>query len=306
MIKVEKVDCTNFLECQDVLSEFLGPGQQEHWRRIFEYQWPRDETYCGLALKDGDQTVGFLGMIFSRRRVNGKIEKFCNLTHWFVQKPYRSRAISLLLPLFAMRDHTITDLTPSRKVYRIQKKLGFKDLDARGRVLLPFGRRLFAPKSPRIQITHEPSLIKSKLAGGHLKILNHHLNYPCSHLLAAAEDRYCYIIYAKQKNKRLNYAHVHFISDPDFFSLVYRDIRQSILSESKACYILIDSRFVRNLSLPISFSLPFRAPKQYLSPTLKPEQIDNLYSEIMLLNLRTHARFKYVIRNIWRKVFGSN
>ena len=304
MIRVEKVDCAKFRECQDVLAGFWGPGRQDQWRLIFEYQWPREETYCGLALKDGDQTVGFLGMIFSRRRINGKIEKFCNLTNWYVQEQHRSRAISLLLPLFAMRDHTITDLTPSRKVYQIQKKLGFKDLDDRGRVLLPFGRRLFGPKSPPVHIFHEPSQIKQKLAGEHLIIFNDHLNYPCSHLLAVAEDRYCYIIYAKQKNKRLTYAHVHFISDPDFFSLVYRDIRQSIIAASNACYILIESRFVRDLSLPISFSLSFRAPKQYLSSTLKPEQIDNLYSEILLLNLRTHARLKYLIRDIRRKLFA--
>jgi len=291
------------MECEDLLSDFWGPGRQDQWRKIFEYQWPRDETYCGLALKDSDQTVGFLGMIFSRRRIKGKLEKFCNITNWVVQEPYRNRAISLLLPLFAMQDYTIVDLTPARKVYQIQKKLGFKDLDARGRVLLPFGRRLFEPRSPRIQITHEPSQIRPKLAGEHLKIFNDHRTYPCSHLLAAAEDRYCYIIYAKQKNKRLTYAHVHYISDPDFFALVYRDIRQSLIAASKASYILIESRFVRDLSLPFSFSLSFRAPKQYLSSTLTPAQIDNLYSEIIILNLRTHARLKYLIRDIRRKLF---
>jgi hypothetical protein len=189
-------------------------------------------------------------------------------------------------------------------VYRIQKKLGFKDLDARGRVLLPFGRRLSEPQSPRTHIIHEPSQIKKKLESEHLKIFNDHINYPCSHLLAVAKDRYCYIIYAKQKNKRLRYAHVHFISDTDFFSLVYRDLRQSIIAESKAHFIMIESRFVRHLSLPLSFSLSFRAPKQYLSSTLKPEQIDNLYSEIILLNLRTHARLKYLIRDIRRKLVG--
>ena len=100
------------------------------------------------------------------------------------------------------------------------------------------------------------------------------------------------------------YAHVHFISDPDFFSLAYREIRRAIIAESKAAYILIESRFVRGLSLPLSFSLSFRAPKQYLSSTLKPAQIDNLYSEIILLNLRTHARLKYLLRDIRRKLLG--
>jgi hypothetical protein len=304
MIRVEKIDCVDLMDCRDLLSGYWEGGRQGQWRPIFDYRWQRDETHCGLVIKDGDQTVGFLGMIFSRRRINGKTEKFCNITNWFVQKPYRQRSISLLLPLFAMRDYTITDMTPSRTVYQIQKKLGFKDLDASGRVLLPFGRRLSGPKAPRTHIIHEPSQIKNKLEGENLKIFNDHINYPCCHLLAVADDRHCYIVYARQKNRRLPYAHVHYISDPDFFALVYRDIRHSILAESRACFIMIESRHVRHLSLPLSFSLSFRAPKQYLSSTLKPEQIDNLYSEIILLNLRTHARLKYLIRDLKRKILG--
>ena len=304
MIRVEKLACTDHEDCREVLSAFWGSDRKGQWQPIFEYQWSREEAYCGLVLKDGDRTVGFLGMIFSRRLIDGKIEKLCNLTNWFVQKPYRSRAISLLLPLFAMRDYTITDLSPSRNVYRIQQKLGFKDLDARGRIMLPIGRRLFEPTAPRIEITLDPQQIQSKLTGEHLRIFNDHRDYPCSHLLAVSEDRFCYLIYARQKNKRLTYAHVHYISDPEFFALVYRDIRRTILAESKAGYILIESRFVRGLSLPLSFSLSFRAPKQYLSSTLKPVQIDNLYSEIILLNLRTHARLKYLIRDIRRKLMG--
>ncbi len=304
MIRVEKVDCDKLRDCQDVLSAFWGPAWQDRLQSISKCRWPRGESYCGLALKDGDKTVGFLGMIFSRRQIDGKIEKFCNLTSWFVQEPYRSSAILLLFPMFTMRGYTITDLTPSRKVYRIQKKLGFKDLDDRGRILLSFGRRLIEPQLPRPHLTSEPSQIKPKLAGADLEIFNDHIDYPCSHLLAAAEDRYCYLIYARHKKKRLTYAHVHFISDPEFFSRFYRDIRRSIIAESKACFILIESRFVHGLSLPLSFSLSFRAPKQYLSSTLKPEQIDNLYSEIILFNLRTHARLKYRIRDILRKLLG--
>jgi hypothetical protein len=304
MIRVEKVDCGKLRDCQDVLTAFWGPDRQDRWRPISNCRWPRDESHCGLALKDGDKTVGFLGMIFSRRQIDGKIEKFCNLTSWFVQEPYRSRAILLLLPMLTMRGYTITDLTPSRKVHRIQKKLGFKDLDDRGRILLPFGRRLIEPQLPRPHLTSEPSQIKPKLAGTDLEIFNDHINYSCSHLLAAAEDRYCYLIYARHKKKRLTYAHVHFISDPEFFSRFYRDIRRSITAETKARFILIESRFVHGLSLPLSFSLSFRAPKQYLSSTLKPQQIDNLYSEIILFNLRTHARLKYRIRDILRKLLG--
>ena len=116
------------------------------------------------------------------------------------------------------------------------------------------------------------------------------------------KDRYCYIIYTKLRRKRIPYAHLHYISNPDLFGLAYRDIRKSILSHAKAYFLLIDSRLVKNKKLPVSICLPYRAPKQYMSATLKPEQIDNLYSELVMLNLRAHPLFKYLMRDLRRKI----
>jgi hypothetical protein len=305
MIRVEQIDCASFKGINDILADIWGLGSEEKGRKIFEYQWERDETHCGLILMDGDRTVGFLGMIFSRRRINDKVEKFCNLTSWYVQKDYRSRAISLILPLHGMKDYTITDLTPAKNVYKIQNRLGFMDLDAQGRLLLPFGRRLYQPKYSAINLTHDLAAIEKKLGGQNLKIFHDHKPYRCFHFLLNGQDRDCYIIYTKLRRKRIPYVHLHYISDPDLFALAYRDIRKSILCHANAYFLLIDSRLVKNKKLPISISLPYRAPKQYMSATLKPAQIDNLYSELVVLNLRTHPRLKYLIRNIWRKTFGS-
>jgi hypothetical protein len=304
VIRVEKIDCANFKGINAILPGIARTGSEEKGRKIFEYQWERDESHCGLILMDGDKTVGFLGMIFSRRLINDKVEKFCNLTSWFVCKDYRSRSIFMILPLHAMKDYTITDLTPSKKVYKIQNKLGFKDLETKGRLLLPFGRRLFQPKYSPINLTHDLAAIEQKLEGQNLKIFNDHKRYPCFHFLLTGKDRYCYIIYTKLRRKRIQHVHLHYISDPDLFTMAYRDIRKSILSHAKARFLLIDSRFVKNRKLPLSICLPYRTPKQYISSTLKPEQIDNLYSELVMLNLRTQPRLKYLIRNIWRKIFG--
>ena len=305
MIRVEKVDCSNLKGIDDILTDIWSTDSEERGKKVFGYQWERDETHCGLILMDGDRTVGFLGMIFSRRLINDKVEKFCNLTSWFVCKDYRSRAIFLILPLHAMKDYTITDLTPSKNVYKIQNKLGFKDLETKGRLLLPFGRRLFQPKYSPINLTHDLAAIQQKLEGQNQKIFNDHKHYPCFHFLLTGKDRYCYIIYTKLRRKRIQHVHLHFISDPDLFALAYRDIRKSILSHAKAYFLLIDSRFVKNKKLPLSICLPYRAPKQYISSTLKPEQIDNLYSELVMLNLRTQPRLRYLIRNIRQKISRS-
>jgi hypothetical protein len=304
VIRVEKIDCANFKGVNDILTDIWSTDSEERGRKIFEYQWERDETHCGLILMDGNKTVGFLGMIFSRRLINDKVEKFCNLTSWFVCKDYRSRAIFLILPLLGMKGYTITDLTPSKNVYRIQNKLGFKDLETKGRLLLPFGRRLFQPKYSPINVTHDLATIEQKLEGQNLKIFNDHKHYPCFHFLLTCKDRYCYIIYTKLRRKRIQHAHLHYISDPNQFALAYRDIRKSILDHTKAYFLLIDSRLVKNKKLPLSICLPYRAPKQYVSSTLKPEQIDNLYSELVMLNLRTQPRLKYLIRKTWRTIFG--
>lgn len=304
MVRVEKVACADFRDVEDLLTNFWRRGNEVKWHELFEYQWERDENYCGLALKDDDKVVGVIGMIFSQRRIDEKVEKFCNLTAWFVREEYRGRAIALLLPLLAMKDYTITDLTPSKNVYKIQNKLGFKDLETQGRLLLPFGRRLFQPKYSPINLTHDLASIKQKLEGRNQKIFNDHKHYGCFHFLLTGKDRYCYIIYTKLRRKHIQHAHLHYISDLDLFALAYRDIRKSILSHSKAHFLLIDSRFVKNKKLPLSICLPYRAPKQYRSSTLKPEQIDNLYSELVMLNLRTQPRLKYLIRNMWRKIFG--
>ena len=121
MIRVEKVDCANFKGIQDILTDIWASDSQAKGRKIFDYQWLRDESHCGLILVDGDRTVGFLGMIFSRRQINDKVEKFCNLTSWYVHEDYRSRAIFMILPLHGMKDYTITDLTPAKNVYTVSK-----------------------------------------------------------------------------------------------------------------------------------------------------------------------------------------
>lgn len=304
---VEKIDCAKIEKIEDILTDIWAAGSAAKAKTIFEYQWERDEAHCGLILVDGDRTVGFLGMIFSHRMIDDKVEKFCNLTSWYVHKKYRSRAIFMISALRLMKDYTITDLSPARHVYEIQKNLGFKDLDASGRLLMPVGRRLLQPKYAVTNLMHDTSVIEKKLEAQDLRIFKDHQPYECSHFLMSGRDRYCYIIYTRLKRKRLAYAHLHYISDSDLFGQAYRDIRKSILSQAKAYFLVIDSRLVKNLKLPVSICLPYRAPKQYLSATLKPEQIDNLYSEIVMLNLRTHPRFKYLLRDLWRRTsrFGN-
>ena len=52
---------------------------KEDWRQLFVDHWRSNEGYFGYVLEDKERIVGFLGLMFSRRVINVKEEKFCNI-----------------------------------------------------------------------------------------------------------------------------------------------------------------------------------------------------------------------------------
>src|SRR5262245_1225611 len=72
---------------------------KEDWRRmLFEYAWPAEGEDRGYGLFDGAKPVGFIGTLFSDREIEGRRERFCNLSSWIVSKSHRGRSLELLLP----------------------------------------------------------------------------------------------------------------------------------------------------------------------------------------------------------------
>ena len=63
-------------------------------------------------LRDGQRVVGTLLALYSERLVEGRLERFCNLTSWCVLPDYRSRSISLLTALLRQHGYHFTVLTP--------------------------------------------------------------------------------------------------------------------------------------------------------------------------------------------------
>ena len=76
------------------------------------------------------QGGGFIGTIFSTRRLLGRMEPICSLSSWIVLEEHRNASLLLLKPILAMREFTIVNLTPAPVVYEIFSKLGFKPLES--------------------------------------------------------------------------------------------------------------------------------------------------------------------------------
>ncbi|NEP60426.1 MAG: GNAT family N-acetyltransferase [Symploca sp. SIO2G7] len=287
MVSLQKLDASMFDKVYPLLQE-LDPSLTEHtWQSLFNYRWSREEDYCGYGLFDDQKIVGFIGLLFSKRVINHKVEHFCNLTSWVVKEEYRDHSLSMMLPILRLKNHTITDLSAIDKVVRISKRLGFKELDSKIKVLLSLG--IFKSKffAKNLRFSQDKDIISKTLKDNDLQLFQDHLPYPhCGHLLAYNSSDYCYVIYTVVDKYELSHCYIHYISNPELFSKYSLGIRAKIAKSGHTSIVVVDSRMVRGLRLPLSYELSLLT-KLYKSTSLRAEQIDNLYSELMLLNFTT-------------------
>lgn len=297
MVSLQQVDRSMYDEVSPLL---LNLNSQIDWRNIFNCSW-QQEDYCGYGLFDGKEIVGFLGLIFSSRTLGDRVENFCNIHTWVVKPQYRDRSISLILPVLKLKDMTLTDLSPAPTVIAILQRLGFTILDSKLCILLPFSVRN-SNDLKKIQLTQEKKQIADWLSKEDFRLFQDHANYSgCSHLLIENSKNYCYIIYTIVRQAFFSYCYIQYISNIQMFSQYSGSIRADIAKHSRTPLIVVDSRLVASMKLPFSYDLPFSFPKLYKSSNLKPTQIDNLYSELVLLNFSLIPNNFKALRALWHE-----
>jgi hypothetical protein len=283
-IELRKVERSMFPDMLPLLSEHDSSLGEAIWRNTFFYPWSRDEPICGYALFEGNQPVGFLGFIFITRRINGVQERFCNVHTWYVRPAYRGHSLSLLRPLLRMQDITVTDLTPAPDVSRILERFGFLRLESRFRMMFPlpeFGTQRQAP-----EITRDAERLEGILDVDDLKIFRDHQVFEkCKHLALISSDTYCYMVYTVTTDSRMGVCHIHYVSDTTIFSENGSSLVRDIMVYENIYIVIADSRLLGGAKVQFCMSLSFHCDRYYKSTRLEASQIDNLYSELVLLNL---------------------
>lgn len=307
MVSVKQVNLSMFGQFYPLLREINPKLSETEWYSLFSQSWHQSEEYCGYGLFDGSEMVGFLGLLFSQRNIDGQIENFCNLTSWIVKEPYRGQGISLMLSLRKLKNFTITDLSASDSSIAITKRLGFQELDTRMTVLPSiFGS---IGRQQKLEIITEKSLIQSQLNASELRLLeDHSLQSRCHHLLLEADNEQCYIIFTVVKNTKFPYSYVQYLGDPKLFARYSLAIRQAIAKISGTSFVLIDQRLLKGIKPAFCFNLPIEVWKLYKSSRLKPEQIDNLYSELLIIDFDPIPPFGWrgVISYLKKRLISAN
>ena len=291
----------------EVYASFLADDDphlgKDDWRWLFTLSPHQDEDYCGYALLDGGKIVGMLGMIFSKRSINGNVTRFCNLHSWFVKDAHRGHSLRLMRPALRLTGHTLTDFTPTNRVCTISKKLGFKQLDSRLKILFPFH---FPTGKCDVELIEDTNIIASRLNEADVRLMEDHKRDTFGHLMVQVDDVYCYMICNRVERHVMPYCHVHYISNKQLFARYETAIRQRLIRMSRSRFVAIDARMVAGARLRPSITVPLSSQQLYRPADLQPEEIDSLYSEVSLLRLATFPNLSHSLgqwsqrlRSIW-------
>lgn len=286
MILVKKAVADDFEKIYPLLLEFNNPNlTKDDWKQLFVNHCSCNEDYFGYVLFDKDRAVGFLGLIFSDRLIDGKLQKFCNITSWIITKDYRGRGLSRLLmhEVVNLTDYTITTLPPSPKTEKMHREQGFKVLEDSYLLILPIP----TPDSfyNNCSIIPEQEM-KYHLDVNELKIYNDHLQCKCSHILIKTEFENCYIIIKKIKRRGMVFAEIHYLSNLPLFLKFIDRLRIKLPLYLKVVGLLIEKRFLKGHVIKYSFTRKFHRAKLFKSSSIDRNKItDNLYTELLVLNI---------------------
>jgi hypothetical protein len=284
MAKVRKAVAEDFEKIFPLFVKFENPRlSKEAWRQLFVDHWHCNEGYFGYVLEDEGLIVGFLGLIFSRRILNGKEAKFCNITSWVVEKKFRNQSLSLFLPVMKLKDYILTIHTASKETYSVARKLGFQDLESNLRIVFPLPS--FSTWLTFCEVEINGKNLNETLTGEALQLYKDHLPFKCFHVRICTSLGECFLIGTRIYRKKIAFSQIHHISHSKVFSEFAGRITLAICLQIKTVATIIDERFLQGKTVSLSTAWPLPYPRVYKPDSFGQNDIDSLYSELPMLNL---------------------
>ena len=227
-------------ESETIVSKWINP--------ILTYSWSDksgvDFEHGGVLISE-DNVVGFLGMIYSKRKENGKEYVYANPTTWAIDRGYRIYDFSYSKKLYGLAD-VVSDYTAGKpeqeKAIKIFK---FKICDNDSFIFYPS----ICTNYIKMAKCNEKNI-------GNEQIKNEYIDHrkykvDCVKILDAKGD-FCYIFLQKKKmpNSRFgfNYVRVLKCSDYSFFNKNMKAIIRSLAFHYLVPYIRVESRFIKDLN----------------------------------------------------------
>lgn len=266
----------------DEVARFLHTNMQsgvpaETWAAALNPPWPFPQPNHGFLLRSEEGIVGAYLAFYSERVLDGQAEAFCNLAAWCVLEEHRGQGLRLVRKMLGQRGYHFTDLSPSGNVVALNRRMKFVELDTTT-ALIP---NLPLPLKPgRVEVVTDPGQIDTLLDGRESAIFRDHRDtLAARHVVLRSGDRQCYVVYRRDRRKRLPlFASVLYVSDPEIFRHTNRYFFRHLLMRQAIPFTLMELRVGGHR--PRGSILRKGRPRMFRSGSLRPDDIDYLYSEL--------------------------
>lgn len=279
-VKVLQTQEDHLDEVGQFLHERLGSRfSKQAWIDSLRQRWAPVSPNLGTHLRSEGRVVGVLCAIYSEQTIAGKTEKVCNPHSWVVDESYRNHSIGLLLTLLRQRGYHFTMFTPNPKVAQVFMGLRFRVMDDS----LFFVANL--PSLGGAAVATEPAAIRALLEATALQNYEAHAHLPWLHFAAfGSKGDACLVVYKLVRWKRMPCAQVLHISDAGAMQRHGHRLRSHLLLRHGATFTRIEGRLLAQAPR-VAIRSVRRMPKLVLSPTLQDNQVTDLYSELVALDL---------------------
>jgi hypothetical protein len=240
--------------------------------------WQVDAPNFGFMLLDGDNIAGVHLAFYSHRTIDGESIPFCNLAAFCVLDGYRMHSLRLLRALLAQDGYHFTDLSPSGNVVPLNTRLHFKALDTQTALIPNLPWPIWSRDT---LVISDRAAIAKALQGSDSKVFEDHAGAAAAfHALIVRGDEHCYVMFRRDRRKNLSwFASILHVGNPDLFAKTALHFSRHLLLRYGILATLVELRVIGRRP-PLAVMLTQSRPKMFRSDRLRPEQIDNLYSEL--------------------------
>lgn len=267
----------------EFLHERLNPRvSADDWERLLRPPWGVQGPDRGVSLvtEDGD-IVGVYAAVYSRRTGPVGPVDVCNLAAFCVLEPYRAHGLRLVRALLKRREYTFTDFSPSGNVVAMNERLGFSGLDSSTRLVVN------PPALPRrgLRLTSDPDELSARLEGADADVFRDHRDAAAAgHLLVTEGAHYAYLVYRRDRRKRLPLfaSPLYAGGDRELLRARWRHVRAHLLRRGMP-FTLAERRLL-GFAEGLGRELSHPRPKMVRGDGLDRDHVDYLYSELALVS----------------------
>lgn len=256
------------------------------WYQLMTYAWLEEKPDYGRVVDSDGEVLGFCGMVYSDRllgscKAERRMERMVSMTSWYLDRSMRGMGLGRDMLISSVADPTMSyaTLTNSPKPLAIQEAVGLRVLEDH--------RYVWRKKksSSRLGLVTDTTQMLNVVPDHERVIIIDMSSQPLIPYLLRADGCDNLLFFSvKRKAEDVLWYDLMYASNLLHFSVHAQRLADALLPDGPSV-LAADGRFVVEVGVE-AIRQELTVPRYFKSQRVKPHEVDHLYSELQLLDLK--------------------